>query len=72
MTNATKARTYYIIATNEDGAGWGCQFGDYDRDCVEQEIEDSYGDIPKRYVKLLRIATDDQPAIDAAIAKLNA
>ncbi len=66
------ARPYFTLATNEDGAGWAIQFGDYDRDCVEQEIEDSFEGIPSRYIKIVRTPTDDQATINAAIAKLNA
>jgi hypothetical protein len=64
-------KKYYTLVTNEDGAGWAPQFGDYDREVVEAEVEDSYDDIPRRYVKIIRTG-DSQAEIDAAIAKLNA
>ncbi|WQZ00314.1 hypothetical protein Shy_CDS0037 [Escherichia phage Shy] len=64
---AKKAKQYFSLLTKTDGV-WSVQFGDYDRECVEQERDDSYSDEKCRIIK-----TDDtQAAIDAAVAKLNA
>ena len=66
-----KNKTYYTLATNEDGAGWAIHAGDYDRDAILDEQDDFCdGGIPRRLTKILRTG-DAQADIDAAIAKLN-
>lgn len=64
------ARRYHTLAIREDGR-WAPQFGDYDKDAVLQEREDSYGETKRRDWRV--ITTGDKKAdIDAAIAALNA
>ncbi len=61
---------YYTICTR-DGYRWAPQFGDPDRDTVEDEVEDNYSDYHPACIRI--ICTDyDQSAIVAAVAKLNA
>ena len=63
------ARKYYTLAI-WDGAQWGPQFGDYNREVVAQERADSYAEYLGRHAKI--IATGPKKAdIEAAIAKLN-
>lgn len=66
-----KARTYYTLAIRRDGK-WSPEFGDYDRDNVNDEWESYFhGDCVPR--DDLRIVTsgDAQADVDAAIAALN-
>ena len=62
--------TYYTLAVQFDkGDSFSVQFGDYDREVVVQEIEDSYADAHK--VRIVR-SGDTTAEINAAVAKLNA
>lgn len=62
--------TYYTLAVQFDkGDTFSVQFGDYDREVVVQEIEDSYADAHK--VRIVR-SGDTTAEINAAVAKLNA
>jgi hypothetical protein len=66
-------RTYWTLAIRESGV-WAPQFGDYDREVVEQErldVLDGYDPPLKRDTKVIK-SGDLQADIDAAIAKLNA
>jgi len=66
-------RKYFILVTNEDGAGWGVEFGDYNRQTVLDEQTDYCdGGIPKRLTKVLAVEGDTQAAIDEVVRKLNA
>ncbi len=66
----TKPRRYYTLAVRFEASDeWSVQFGDYDRECVVQEKEDAYEDA---YAAKVISSNDDQAAINAAIAKLNA
>jgi hypothetical protein len=61
--------TYYSIAVQfERGDKFSLQFGDYDREVVVQEVEDSYADAHK--VRIVR-SGDTTNQINAAINKLN-
>lgn len=67
------ARQYFTLAVwpKADGQQWSPQFGDYDRECVAQELEDTREDWP-RGTKFKIICTGDQQAdIDAGIDALN-
>lgn len=62
--------TYYTLAVQFDkGDTFSVQFGDYDREVVVQEVEDSYADAHK--VRIVR-SGDTTAEINAAVAKLNA
>lgn len=68
------ARQYYTLAVwpKPEGNQWSPQFGDYDRECVEQELLDTKSDWPRgTKFKIVRTATDTQTAINAAIDELN-
>lgn len=64
-------KTYYTLAVR-DGGKWAAQFGDYDREVVDQEREDAYLSNPYKPadLRILRTAPD-QMAIDLAINELN-
>ena len=64
-----KQKTYYILAINY-GDGYGVEFGSYDKLEVVLEHQcnkQNYAFAKHRVIK----TTDNQPAIDAAINKLN-
>lgn len=68
------ARKYFTLAVlpNYEGAKWGPQFGDYDREVVAQELADTKEDwLLGSKFKIIKTA-DDQAAINAAIDALNA
>jgi len=68
-----RTRTYYTLVLRDDGdLRWRIEFGDYDRDTVEAEME-SYTDHDylKRNAKIIR-SGDSQADIDAAVDALNA
>lgn len=69
----TKNRTYYSLCLRDDGdLVWRLEFGDYDRDCVQAELEAyTEHDYLKRNAKIIKSA-DDQASINAAVAALNA
>lgn len=75
-----KIRTYYVVLDRAPGAGskWAVQFGDYDRATAEDEMQDMlYGEqrerkADRRTFKMLKVESDTQQAIDAAVAALNA
>jgi hypothetical protein len=60
---------YSIVVQFEKGDSFSVQFGDYDREVVAQEVEDSYADCYK--TKIVR-SGDTTAEINAAVAKLNA
>lgn len=64
--------TYYILASRESGK-WAVEFGDYDKAIVSDEraglIE---AGTRAKDLKIIKIGTDRQTAIDAAIATVNA
>ena len=62
--------TYYSIAVQFDkGDTFSVQFGDYDKEVVQQEVWDSYSGCHK--VRIVR-SGDTTEEINAAVAKLNA
>jgi hypothetical protein len=64
-------KTYYTLVTNEDGAGWAPQFGDYDREVVEAEQDDYCdGGIPRRCTRIIK-SGDRQADIQAKVDELN-
>jgi hypothetical protein len=67
-----KARKYFTLLVNDNGL-WAPQFGDYDRQVVEDEMRDEYLDKGYRAKRLKIIATaDDQASIDARVKEINA
>lgn len=69
VTNSANKQYYSIIVKFEKGDNWSVQFGDYDKKCCEDELEDSYGDCHK--AKIIKTAPD-QESINAEVARLNA
>ncbi len=66
------ARRYHTLAVWDcEGQAWGPQFGAYDRQDVDAELED-YRDHghAKKDLKLIT-TSDTQAEINAAVAKLN-
>lgn len=67
------ARKYHTLLLNSGTTGeplWGVEFGDYDRQCVQDELEEYRRDYPAKALRI--IATGDKQAdIEAALAKLN-
>lgn len=67
-------RTYYTLLVRDDKTSpWAIHFGDYDRECVNDE-RDGIVDSDEYKKSNTRIfgSADDQPAINAAVAALNA
>jgi hypothetical protein len=62
-------RKYFTLAIKEDGV-WAPQFGDYDRECVEQERVDTYAEHKKANWRILA-TSGHQRDINAAVAALN-
>ena len=63
--------TYYTIAVYDaDTNTWSPEFGDFDRVTVLAEINEAY-DPDQSVAVLATVASEGQPAIDAAIAKIN-
>ena len=69
--------TYYTLVSidyADENPQWAIEFGDYDRDCVENElhdIRDHPAREPSQRFKIIRTASDDQLTINAAVAALN-
>lgn len=67
-------KPYFTLAERTPDGPWGPQFGDYDKEVVEDERRDMlYSGAGRLRGKDLRIVRsgDTQAEIDAAIAKLN-
>lgn len=63
-----KTPFYSLLVKFERGEPWSVQFGDYDRETVEAEIEDSYSDAFKTRI----ICTGPhQVEIDARVYSIN-
>lgn len=68
--STTKQRTYYILVCRwAVGDPWSVEFGDYDRETVEEERE-AMNDCRDAIIR--RVSGDTQAAIDAHVAALNA
>lgn len=59
-------KKYFTIAFFEDGR-WNADFGDYDKEVVKQEIEDSYSDYKTKIITTTKGHTE----LMAKINKLN-
>lgn len=68
---ARKPRKYFTLVQQDTDGVWSIQFGDYDRSCVEFELDEiHYQGAPKKTLRILTTA-NDQPSINAAVAKIN-
>jgi hypothetical protein len=72
------SKPYHMLLVREDGQ-WSPQFGDFDRDCVVQEREDTYlarwrGD-EMRYaakdIKIVKLVDSSPRALQDTLATLN-
>jgi hypothetical protein len=71
-----KPKRYHTLAARQPGQLWSPQFGDYDKATVESELNYERDHIGVTWAKgtKFRIVSsmDEQAAIEAAIARLNA
>lgn len=71
------ARKYYTLVEKDYDSQWTIQFGDYDRETVEQERDDIWESMIERFhgskARTFKIVSsaDDQHSIDSAVAVLN-
>lgn len=65
----TKSTIYYtLLVKYEKGDNWSIAFGDCDKECVVNEIEDAYADAWKTEI----ICTmNNQMAVDSEVSRLN-
>ena len=64
---------FTLVVYDIEHKQWFNEFGDYDKECVADEMDDyihGYLDIKPKHVKILK-TSDNQKEIDAAITKLN-
>lgn len=64
------ARYYTLVARDSKADKWAPQFGDYDREVVEQEMEDQKDSETFAFFKVISSGAS-QAEIDAAVSKLN-
>lgn len=63
--------TYYLVlARYTPTSPWAIEFGDYDKRTATDEVMDAAAHYPA--ARLLKVASDLQADIDAAVAALNA
>lgn len=63
------SRKYYtLLVKYEPTSPWGIAFGDYNKDVVQQEREDSYSEFKTKLIK----TNDTQASVDAEVRALNA
>ncbi len=70
----TTPKPYYTLLARDDASSpWRIEFGDYDRECVEDEDTDLHDANSDNYHFDTRIVrtSDAQADIDAAVATLN-
>ncbi|MET2951733.1 hypothetical protein ABXV18_27005 [Vibrio owensii] len=65
-TKSTPIKPYYSLVIYELGR-YEIAFGDYDKEVVKQESEDSY---PDHFSRILK-TDDNQAAIEKAVRELN-
>jgi hypothetical protein len=68
------SRPYFTLVSRDNiNADWTIEFGDYDRETVQSELDDYCDhDYPAANLKIIRTADARQSTIDAAVAALNA
>ena len=69
----TGKKYFTLVVYDIEHKQWFNEFGDYDKECVADEMDEyihGYHDIKPKHVKILK-TLDDQKSIDAAINKLN-
>lgn len=60
-------RTYYILCALQDSDEWFMEFGDYDKQVVQDEKLDSFFMVKTKIIA----CNDSQDSIDLAVLKLN-
>lgn len=63
------ARMYFSLLTRDEGQ-WSQQFGDYDRQCVQAELDDMRRDYKLADLKIIKTGAR-QVDINEAVARLN-
>ena len=61
---------FTLVVYDPEFKQWYNEFGDYDKECVADEMEECFFEVKPKHVKILK-TSDNQQAIDAAINKLN-
>lgn len=71
-TPASESRPYHVLLERDDtGKPWRVQFGDYDRETVEDERRDTQDNgVPRHCLKIITTG-EGQADIDASVAALN-
>lgn len=63
------SRKYYtLLVKYETKSPWGIAFGDFNKDVVQQEREDSYSEFKTKLIK----TSANQASVDAEVRALNA
>lgn len=62
---------FTLVTRNGEGSPFNPQFGDYDRETVEQEMYDSYSNVKRSDRKIIKTKTAAQHEINRAIVNLN-
>ena len=65
----SSSRNYYTLVVREDDQ-WLVQFGDFNKEVVNDEMDDSYGDYKKKDLKIICTA-ESQEQIDTEVRNLN-
>ncbi len=64
-------RPYFVLVSRDSAdSAWGVEFGDYDKETVQDEREAFRDTCPSANLRILRTG-DKQADIDSAVAALN-
>ena len=65
----SSSRNYYTLVVRENDQ-WNVQFGDFNKEVVNDEMDDSYGDYKKKDLKVICTA-ESQEQINTEVRNLN-
>lgn len=65
----SSSRNYYTLVVREDDQ-WNVQFGDFDKEVVNDEMDASYGEYKKKDLRVICTA-ESQEQIDTEVRNLN-